>query len=92
MRTYSTNFSFLLIRDIAYINFRKLNTRVKHFPIITKVSGKQSKKSKLHCHHNNSFRIPLRSNKLINTHDSSNIINIAEDDDIVFKAIFFSNL
>lgn len=83
---------FLFICYVANANLWKLYSWIKHFPFFTEVSRKQSKESKLQSIHNNCLWILLRSYKFINAHNSTNIVDIAKDDNIILQAIFFIDL
>jgi len=91
MRNNCSYSSSLLICYIWYTNLRKLNSWVKHLPLLSKISDKKSKKSHLKCHHDDCFWVFLCANGLIYTHNPSNIVYITKNNYIVFKTILLIN-
>ena len=82
----------LFVTYMPDVNFRELYSRVKHLPLLPKVSDKKAKEAKLDGIHNNSFWIFLSPYEFVNADDSSNIIDVAEDNNIVFETVLFSDL
>lgn len=86
MRRTSGHPPSFLVGDIADAYLWKLNTRVEHLPLLPEIRGKQPEETQLDGKHDHCLCVLLRADELINRHDSSNIIYIAEDNHIVFQA------
>ena len=85
------NFTPFSWGNFGDVNFRKILSRMVHFPFFSKIIDDKSIKTHLCTIQNNSFGLFLRSDKLINTNDSAKIQNITENDNIILEAIFLSD-
>jgi len=92
MGNYCSNSTSLFVSYVRYSYFRKFYPRVKHFPLLSEVCHKKAEKSHLNSHHNYSFWILLGTNSFIDAHDSSDIVDVAEDNYIIFQAILLTDL
>lgn len=92
MRTTCCHFTPLLVRDMADIDLGKLDTWVEHFPLVSEISGKESEKAKLYSEHEDGLGVLLRSNRLIDGHNPTDIVYITKNDNIVLQAVFFAYL
>jgi hypothetical protein len=92
MRTTCGNFTPLLIGDLVDIYLWKLYAWVEHFPLVSEISCKQSKKAELYSKHQHGLGVLLGSNRFINRHNPTNIVYIAEYDNVVFQTVFFAYL
>ena len=75
-----------LVGDIADADLRKLYARVEHLPLLSEISGEQPEEAELNGEHDHCLRVLLRAYELINGHDSSDIIDIAKDNNVVLQA------
>lgn len=92
MRTHRSDSAPFFIGYCFDIDLGKLNTGVEHLPFIAEVSDQQAKKSKLYRVHDDSFGVFLRPDELVDSHDSSNIVDITKDNDVVLQTVLLSDL